>query len=75
MFCTSYHGDIDLHKVSRKYLKQFSSYRADTYIKEITIFNVQRAITPKVDLVELGFVCSAPFLVMLYIYMKFYQNN
>ena len=45
---TSYHGDIHLHNVSRKYLKQFSSYRADTYITDITIFNVQRAITPKV---------------------------
>ena len=39
---------IDLLKVSRKYLKQFSSNRADTYITDITIFNVQRAITPKV---------------------------
>ena len=27
VFCTSYHGDIHLHKVSRQYLKQFSSYR------------------------------------------------
>ena len=26
-FCTAYHGDIHLHKVSRNYLKQFSSYR------------------------------------------------
>ena len=29
MVCTSYHGDIHLLKVSRKYLKQFSSYRVD----------------------------------------------
>ena len=47
VFRTLYHGDIHLHKDSRKYLKQFSNYRADTYITEITIFNVQRAITPK----------------------------
>ena len=40
VFCTSHHVDIHLHKVSRKYLEQFSSYRADTYITEITIFNV-----------------------------------
>ena len=48
VFCTLYHGDIPLHKISSKYLKRFSSNRADTYIKENTIFNVQRAITPKV---------------------------
>ena len=33
------------YQKNKKYLKQFSSYRADT---EITIFNVQRAITSKV---------------------------
>ena len=33
---------IHLHKVSKNISKQFSSYRADTYITEITIFNVQR---------------------------------
>ena len=29
VFCKFYHGDIHLHKVSRKCLKQFSSYRED----------------------------------------------
>ena len=48
VFCTSYHGDKNLHKVSRKYRKQFSSYRVDTIITEITIFNVQSTIIPKV---------------------------
>ena len=33
VFCTLYHGDIPLLKVSRKYLKQFSSYRADIYCR------------------------------------------
>ena len=74
VFCTSHHGDIHLHKVSRKYLKQFSSYRVDTYITEITIFNVQRVITPKVGKAEVWFMCSAPYLMMLYICVKFYQN-
>ena len=37
VFCQSYHDDIHLHKVSRKYLKQFSSYRVDIYITEMTI--------------------------------------
>ena len=35
--------------VSRKYLKQFSSYRAGTHITDITTFNVHRAIIPKLD--------------------------
>ena len=47
VFCTSYHDDIHLHKVSRKYLKQFSSYKVDIYITEITIFNIQKAIILK----------------------------
>ena len=74
VFCTSYYCDIHLHKVSRKYLKQFSSYRADKYIKEISIFNVQRVITLKVGYAELAFLCSAPCLIMLYICVKFYEN-
>ena len=36
VFCTSYHGDLYLHKGSRKSFKLISSYRADTYISEIT---------------------------------------
>ena len=32
VFCQLYYGDIHLHKVSRKYLQQFSSYRVDTTI-------------------------------------------
>ena len=54
VFFTSYHGDIHLHKISRKYLKQFSSYRVDTYITETTTFNVQRVINSKVGLAEFG---------------------
>ena len=66
VFCTSHNGDINLHKSSRKYLKQFSSYRADTYITEITIPNVQRTIAPKVGLVELWFLDFATNRIMLY---------
>ena len=43
------------------------------YIIEITIFEVQRAITLKESQAEL-FLCSAPFLMMLYIYLKFHQH-
>ena len=60
VFCTLYHGDIHLHKVSRKYIKQFSSNRADTYIREITIFNVQMAITPvRLSRVEVLMFCTS----------------
>ena len=48
-FFKLYYGDIHLHKLSRKYLKQFfKSQSGHKYVTEITIFKVQRAITPKV---------------------------
>ena len=37
---------------------------------ETAMFNVQRAITPKVGKPELRFICSACSLIMLYICMK-----
>ena len=36
--------------------------------------NVQRAITPKVGKPELWFMCSASYLMMLYICVKFLEN-
>ena len=38
------------------------------------MFNVQRAITPKVGKPELQFICSAHRLIMLYICVKFLEN-
>ena len=38
------------------------------------MFNVQRAITPKVGKPELLFMCSACHLIMLYICVKFREN-
>ena len=38
---------------------------------EMAMFNVQRAITPKVGKPELQFMCSAHCLIMLFIYVKF----
>ena len=71
VFCTSYHGDIHLCKVSRKYLGTvFKLQRGHKYITEITIFKVQRAITPKVC----KLLCSAPRFMMLYICVKLHQN-
>ena len=39
VFCKLYYGDIHLHKVSRKYLKQFSSYREDINILQKSLFS------------------------------------
>ena len=41
------------------------------YMVEMDIFNVQRAITPKVSKPELRFTCSARRLMELYICVKF----
>ena len=38
---------------------------------EMAMFNVQRAITPKVGKPELRFMCSAHCLIMLFICVKF----
>ena len=38
---------------------------------EMAMLNVQRAITPKVGKQELGFMCSAYLLIVLYICLKF----
>ena len=43
VFCTSYHGDKHLHKVSKIISNSFDGYRAGTTIAEITIFNIHRA--------------------------------
>ena len=41
---------------------------------ETAMFNVQRAITPKVAKPELQFMCSAHHLLMLYICVKLHEN-
>ena len=41
---------------------------------EMAMFNVQRAITPKVGKSELRFMCAARRLIVLYICMKFGKN-
>ena len=41
---------------------------------EMAKFNVQRAITPKVSKPDLGFMCSAHHLIVLYICVKFCEN-
>ena len=44
------------------------------YVVEMAIFNVQRAITPKVCNPELRFFCSAHLLMVLNICVKFHEN-
>ena len=41
---------------------------------EMAMFNVQKAITPKVGKPELRFLCSACRLIVLYICVKFGEN-
>ena len=41
---------------------------------EMSMFNVQRAIIPKVGKPELWFMCSACHLTVLYICVKFPEN-
>ena len=40
----------------------------------ITIYNVQRAVTPKVGNSELRFLCSAHQILVIYICIKFQEN-
>ena len=41
---------------------------------EMAMFDVQRAITPKVGKPELWFMCSVHCLMVLYIAVKFREN-
>ena len=41
---------------------------------EMAILNVQRAINPNLDKLELRFMCSARRLIVLFIYVKFREN-
>ena len=64
-FCLSYYCALHLNEVSRKYLKRFLRYRADTSVW---------AIINKVCKPELWFLCSAHRIIVLYICMKFHKN-
>ena len=58
-------------KISRTIFYLQSGHK---YIVEMAMFNVQRAITPKVGKPELQFMCSACRLLVLYICVKFGEN-
>ena len=44
------------------------------YVVEMAVFDVQRAITPKIGKPVLQFMCSACPLILLYICVKFHEN-
>ena len=71
VFCMSSHGALHLCEVSCKYHEQYQSYE---YMVEIAMFNIQRAITPKVGQSELRFMCSAHRLMVHYSCVKFHEN-
>ena len=52
----------------------FNSQGGHEYIVKMAIFNVQRAIIPKVGNPELLFMCIAHCLMMLYIHVNFHEN-
>ena len=43
-------------------------------VRTLTIYNVQRALTPKVCKQELWFLCSACWLMVWYLCVKIYEN-
>ena len=52
----------------------FNLQSGHDYMVKMDIFNVQRAISPKVSKPELQFKCSACCLTVLYICVKFPEN-
>ena len=52
----------------------FNLLSVHKYMVEMAMFNVQRAITPKVGKPELQFMCLACRLMVLYICVKFGEN-
>ena len=52
----------------------FNLQNGNEYMVEMAMFNVQRAITPKIDKPELRFMFSAGRLMGLYICVKFGEN-
>ena len=52
----------------------FNLKTSHKYMVEMVMFNVQRAITPKVGKPVLQFMCSACRLIVLYICVKFGEN-
>ena len=69
VLCILTHDVLYLCKVSWKYHKRYSSYRAET-----VVCNVQRGKTPKLYKLELWFLHSAYCYMMFYICVKFHEQ-
>ena len=52
----------------------FNLQSGQEYMVEMAMFNVQRAITPKVGKPELWFISSARLVIVLYICVMFPEN-
>ena len=62
---------LDFIKISQTVFNLQSGHEI---MVEMAMFNVQRAVTPKVGNPELFFMCSACRLMVLYICVKFREN-
>ena len=66
VFCTSSHCDLHLWEISWKYLKKaFNLQSGHKYMVKMAMFNVQRAVTPKVGKPDLWSMSSAYCLMEL----------
>ena len=75
VFCTSSHSALHLCEVFLTISQSvFYLQSRHEYMVEMALFNVRRAITPKVGKPELPFMCFAHHLVVLYICVKFGDN-
>ena len=52
----------------------FNLQSGHEYMVKMAMFNVQRAISPKVGKPELQFICFACCLIVVYICVKFGEN-
>ena len=62
---------VKFRKISRTLSELWSGHE---YMVEMAMFNVQRAIIPKVGKPKLRFMCSAHRLIVVYIAVKFREN-
>ena len=74
VFCISYYCALHLCTVSRKYLKRFLRYRADTSYGGNGYFQYSKGYTLKVGKQELRYMCSARCLMVFNICVKFHEN-
>ena len=70
VFCTLYHGDIHLHRVTRKYLEQFSSYRVDINILQKALSSKDHNSKSRITRVTVLAFCTSSHNVLHFCYIK-----